>query len=296
MSEFRIATHKGELPIGSEEIQCFVLEDKTRVISGRSMTKSIGMKGRGPGMSRLVNHSTLRQFFTEELKESLANPIQYLPSKNAKAPKIGYEATVLLQVAEAILSARDARSLSTEQEHRYARHADLLIRAFAAVGIIALVDEATGYQQERENSELSQLLAAYIAPELVPWTKKFPDEFYQQLFRLRGWTYKPMSAARPKAAAKFTSMLVYEQLPEGIVEELRTRNPVIGTSGQRAHRNHQFLTEDIGSRHLEMHLAQVIALMRISPNWGSFMRHFHRAFPDKNGIQDELDFDMTESD
>lgn len=292
MPDFRAATHKGTLPVGAETIQCFVLDDKTRVISGRSMTKSIGMKGRGQGIERIANHPTLRPFLSDELKKSLAHPIQYLPSSNSKAPNLGYEATVLLQVAEAILNARDAQTLATEQELRYAQYADLLIRAFAAVGIIALVDEATGYQQERESSELTKLLSAYIAPELVPWTKKFPDEFYRHLFRLRGWTYKPMSVARPKAVAQFTSMLVYERLPAGIVDELRKRNPVTGDAGQRTYRHHQLLTEDIGNRHLEMHLAQVIALMRISPNWDAFLRHFRRAFPDGEGIQEELDLDL----
>lgn len=294
MTAPRIATHRGTLPIGNETIQCFVLDDKTRVISGRSMTKSIGMKGRGQGIERIVKHPTLRPFLDEELITAITEPLQYLPSKSSKTPIAGYEAPVLLKVAEAILNARDAKALKTEQELRYALHADLLIRAFAAVGIIALVDEATGYQEERDRDELSQILAAYIAPELIPWTKKFPDEFYRQLFRLRGWTYKPLSVARPKAVGKFTAQLVYDQLPKGVVEELRRRNPVIDQEGNRAHRHHQLLTVGLGDRHLEMHLAQVITLMRISPNWESFMRNFRRAFPGENGVQDELEFDFDE--
>jgi hypothetical protein len=232
--------------VGGEVIQCYVLNDKTRVISGRSMTKSIGMKGRGQGIERISNHPALKPFLTEDLKLALAEPIQYRASE-------------------------DAQALSTEQEHRYAQYADLLIRAFAAVGIIALVDEATGYQDERDRDELSQILSAYIAPELIPWTKKFPDEFYRHLFRLRGWNYKPMSVKRPKAVGQFTAQLVYDQLPPGVVDELRRRNPVIDEAGHRAYKHHQLLTDNIGNRHLEMHLAQVIALMRISPNWDAFL-------------------------
>lgn len=286
-----VATHRGVLPIGDENIQCFVLDDKTRVISGRSMTKSIGMRGRGPGIERISRHPTLRPFIDEDLRRALEEPIQYLPSSTSKAPSIGYEATVLLQVAEAVLRARDAHALSSEQEHRYAIYADTLIRAFAAVGIIALVDEATGYQEARDQDELGRILSAYISPELVPWTKRFPDEFYRQLFRLRGWQYKPLSVARPKAVAKFTSQLVYEKLPPGVVEELRRKNPVIDDDGHRAHRHHQFLSEEIGNRHLEMQLAQVIALMRISPNWDTFLRHFRRAFPGEGGVQEEFELD-----
>jgi hypothetical protein len=60
-----------------------------------------------------------------------------------------------------------------------------LLRAFATVGIIALVDEATGYQEVRKRNELQQILEAYLKDEFAPWTKKFPDEYYKHLLRLR---------------------------------------------------------------------------------------------------------------
>ena len=63
------------------------------------------------------------------------------------------------------------------------------MRAFARVGITALVDEATGYQYEREHDELQKILKAYISEELLPWQKRFPDIFYKELFRLNGWNY-----------------------------------------------------------------------------------------------------------
>src|ERR1017187_10215400 len=50
----RKATHKGTLKIAGQELPCFVLEDETRVISGRGMTAAIGMKGRGQGTARIA--------------------------------------------------------------------------------------------------------------------------------------------------------------------------------------------------------------------------------------------------
>jgi hypothetical protein len=290
-ARLRVATHRGRLPVGALEMQCAVLDDGTRVISGRSMTAAIGMKGRGSGAVRIPNHPTLRDFITPECRKMLENPIQYLPSPTSTRAVPGYEATLLLTLAESILQARDIGVLKTEQELRYAQYADQLVRAFAAVGIIALVDEATGYQVDRDRDELSRILKAYISPELLPWTKRFPDEFYRQLFRLRNWTYSPLTVARPKAVAKYTSMFVYEKLPPGVLDELRAKNPVVDEHGNRAHRHHQFLSESIGNRHLEMQLAQVTTLMRISPNWDSFVRNFRRAFPPAGDVQEELDFE-----
>lgn len=45
--------------------------------------------------------------------------------------------------------------------------------------------------------------------------------------------------------------------------------------------------------HLEKHLASIITLTRISPNWRTFERHFNRAFGKQPefGFIDELEED-----
>ncbi len=285
-------THKGNLHIADVAIPCFVLEDGRRVISGRGLTKAIGMKGRGPGASRIPTHSTLKPYITPELEEAINNPIEIM---SGGLPVDGYEATVLLSVCESILNARDAGVLKTRQEIHYARACEALVRAFAKVGIIALVDEATGYQADRDKEELQKILKAYIQPELLPWTKRFDKEFYEQLFRLRGWQYSPLSIKRPKLVSLLTVQLVYDKLPPGVLDELRRLNPVDAETGRRKHKHHQHLTESTGVRHLEKHLAVVIALMRISPNWRVFEAHFNRAFPSRY-VQDEMDFGEEEAD
>jgi hypothetical protein len=269
------ATHKGTLHIANVDLRCFVLEDQRRVISGRSLTEAIGMRGRGQGASRIPTHPALKGFIGADLALAIENPIQF---KSGGLPTAGFEATILLQICDAILNARDADALKTEQEQRYAKAADTLMRAFATVGIIALVDEATGYQAEREKDELQKILSAYIAPELMPWTRRFPPDFYEQMFRLWGWQYRPLSLKRPRHAGKLTVELVYKKLPPGVLEELRRKNPP-DEAGRRKHKHHQFLTNDVGNPHLEKQLAVVTALMRISPNWRVFMTHFSRAFP-----------------
>ena len=275
------ATHQGILPIGNVKIPCFVLDDGTRVISGRGMTTAIGMKGRGQGVIRISTHKTLKPFINNELEVAIKNPITFIGiGSRKKNPTAGYEATILHDLCQAVLQARDADALKTEQEKRYAHYCEILIRAFAKVGIVALVDEATGYQEERDRNELHKILEAYIAKELLPWAKRFPDEFYKQLFRLRGWKYSPISVKRPRYVGTLTNELVYEKLPPGVLDELRRKNPTI-KPGYRKHRHHQFLTEDIGNPHLERHIASVTTLMRASPNWRKFFGLFQRAFPTK---------------
>ncbi|MFC1877099.1 P63C domain-containing protein [Thermodesulfobacteriota bacterium] len=276
MAKMPKATHDGKLSIGNMEIPCFVLEDGTRVISGRSLTISIGMKGRGQGAIRITGHKTLKPFINNELAMAIENPIQFKGVGNRKTS--GYEATVLQELCDAILDAKNATALKTEQENRYAKQAEILIRSFAKIGIIALVDEATGYQYDRARDALEKILDRFIAKELRKWAKTFPDEFYENMFRLRGWQYVPFSVKRPGVVGKYTNDLIYERLAPGVLEELKRLTPR-DEKGRTKHRFFQRLTENVGHPRLREHLAAVIALMKASTKWDQFYRMIQRSLP-----------------
>ena len=179
--------------------------------------------------------------------------------------------------------------------------ADVIIRAFAKVGIIAVIDEVTGYQEVRDREELQKILAAYIAPHLMPYTSRFPMEFFEELFRLRGWKLQRLSTSKgspkgPRYAGKLINELIYKKLPPGVAEELREKNPVINDKGQRRYKNYMFLTADVGDPHLTKQVAVVGTLMKISPNWRTFERHFERAFPKPNAYAQQSLFQFEEED
>jgi hypothetical protein len=157
--------------------------------------------------------------------------------------------------------------------------ADILIRGLARVGIIALIDEATGYQYDRDRYDLERFLAVYLSEEHLKWAKMFPDEFYRQIYRLKNWQYPGGAGGKTPYIGRLTNELVYEKLPPGVLEELRVRNPVNPIKKRRQWTHHQFLSEDIGQPDLRNHLLQVIVLLRASANWTIFKRLFARAFP-----------------
>ena len=274
------------LRIGEVEIPCYVLEDGKRIIHQRGMVSALGMsrggssRGGGDRLAHFVAQKALSPFVSSDLLAVTAEPMVFRTPAGSLA--YGYDASVLADIAEAILKAREDGSLSRQQEH-IADKAEALIRAFARVGIIALVDEATGYQQLRARDELQKILAAYISPELLPWAKRFPDAFYEELHRVRGWPYKPESNARTAYIGKLTRALIYDPLPPGVIQELERRNPYDPTKKRRKHLHHQLLTDKIGNPHLEKQIVSVTTLLRISDNWSDFTRHFSKAFPPGDG-------------
>lgn len=290
------ATHAGTLNIGERDLLCAVLEDKTRVISKTAIFKAFGRTKRGRkkdeirvlNMPSFIDANNLQPFIDRDLQEVLV-PLTYI-NVHGKITT-GYKAEILPLLCDVYLLAREAGVL-TKQQIPLAIASEIIVRSLSKVGIIALVDEATGYQAERDRNELHKILEAYISRELMPWTKRFPDEFYKELFRLRGWQYNPLSIARPGYAGTLTNELVYEKLPPGVLDELKTKNPKT-LGGNRRYRHHQFLTDDIGNLHLEKHLSSVITLMRISSNWAEFEHLFNKAFP---GSETQLEIEFEKED
>jgi P63C domain-containing protein len=101
---------------------------------------------------------------------------------------IGYRAELLPDVLDIFADGDRAGVLRANQRH-IAEACRLLSRGLTRVGIIGLVDEATGYQKERAANALAKILEQFIAKELQPWVPTFPESFYEQICRLRDLDY-----------------------------------------------------------------------------------------------------------
>jgi P63C domain len=285
------------LRIGDVEIPCYVLSDGRRVLVNRGMVSALGMsKGRAGGggdrLTAFTRTKAIEPFIDNELRATIEEPIRF-KAPNGKLA-FGYEATILADICNAVLRGRDAGLLLKQQQHIAVR-CEILLRSFAKVGIIALVDEATGYQADREQEALQKLLELYIAKDLVSWAKMFPDEFYKEIFRLRGWDWQSTGGKRPKFVGKLTNHVVYERLPPEVVEELRQKSPP-GESGQRRVKLFQWLNLDFGQPVLKTHIIGVLALMRAASDWARFDRMLERSYPKPGRLQTEMELQDRRTD
>jgi hypothetical protein len=299
------ATHEGALTIAELTLQCAVLQDGRRVLSERGVLKALGMSGGGSQFKRgiidpsaadgdavrlpmFVANVTLRPFIGNELLALLMQPVLYRSKKGGQLAR-GLEATLIPKVCEVWLRARDAKVLRANQLGP-ALKADALMRGLANTGIIALVDEATGYQEVRDRQALQAILDAFLRKEFAAWAKRFPDEYFHEIFRLRGWKWDELrkqsgKGQGPRVIGKYTNDIVYSRLAPGILDELQMRNPP-SAAGQRRVHHHRFFTEEIGHPALAQHLSNVITLMRGAENWEEFKRLLNRAIPPKTDLRD----------
>ena len=272
---------EGVLKIGELELNVAVLDGGVRVITTSAVFKALNRPTRGN--SRVINipvfmdAKNLQPFISKDLME-VTKKVVFI-DKNGKK-QTGYEASILPLVSELYLKARENGVITTKSQLATAQKAEILSRSLARVGIISLVDEATGYQYKRDKNDLQVILGAYISEEVAKWQLTFTEEFYDQIFRLWKQTYnkaKPKQS-RPAFFGTLTNKYIYKPIQSGVVlDEIKQK----ASDDNNKARFHQYLTEDIGKKHLVKQITEVTVLMSICDDKNQFIELFKKKY-DKN--------------
>lgn len=289
ISEVEYGSDDKPLRLGDIELACYVLKDElhTRVFSYSGFIEALGLTKRGGELQKFVEQSGLEKYLPKEALDALADPVAFSPPGGGRAN--GYPVTLLVDLCAAILEAR--RYWQLPAHYRMAEfRAEVILKAVGKTGIIALVDEVTGYDARRTET-LQAILTAYLRAELAVWSKRFPDEFYKEIYRLRGWPWKGRGFNPPGVVAHYTKDLIYARLAPNILKELEKRNPVIGPGKGRPVKHHQLLTDEVGYPALETHLYTVIKFMNASDEWDPMMRLVDRALP---RLDETIQLDLLE--
>ncbi|MDZ4684816.1 MAG: P63C domain-containing protein, partial [Planctomycetaceae bacterium] len=243
----------------------------------------------GEGGNRLARFSTgksIKPYIPDRVRDAIVKPLMFVMPKNGDLA-YGYEATILVDLCDAVLNARRDDSLMPHQLH-IAAQCEVLVRAFAKTGIVALVDEATGFQLYRAQDALAEILESFISEELRRWVRTFPLAYFREMCRLRNVTFNG-DMRFPAYFGHLTNDVIYSRLAPGVLKELKNRTT--GEYGRRK-KMFQWLTDDVGHPKLLQHLGSVVTLMKLSKTWDEFMDKLNMIRPpygDHPGLFDDLD-------
>jgi hypothetical protein len=286
-SDLPQAEYEGSFFIGDTQVNCAVLPNAQRIITQGTFLKLLG-RSRSPkggtgvfstvdGLPIFLQNEALTPYITEELAMS-TTPVFYTGKNGGKG--VGYDARIVPKVADVYLKLRDAALRSGNPvPKRYEKTviaADILVRGLADQGIISMVDDATGYQRDRAKDAVVKILEQFVAKAIQPWMHTFPDEFYEELFRLRGLHYPTVK--KPQYIGHLTNDIIYARLAPSVLEELKNNTPR-DAKGRHAQQLHRRLTPDIGHPKLRELLASVITLMKLSNNYDEFHDLLERIHP-----------------
>jgi addiction module HigA family antidote len=279
---------RGDLNIGGWLLRCYVTPDEQRLISSEHLLALLGFKG--PNAKQrcvdLINSPYLQGERMAKLRRQLSNPTKLVGPEHEVV--YAYDGSLVIDYCRALMDVRRVGGLP-DWAAKYAEQAELIVASVAKVGIAALIDEATGHQSRRHREALQRLLSRYFKEEYAAWTKRFPDWFYEELFRLKGWQWNALSTKRPSIVGKVTKDIVYSRLEAGVLEELENRNPLL-EGGKRKTKHHQWLSDEVGHPALDTHFYALRGLMRASIDWRRFYHTLQLAFPKQSeSVQLELD-------
>jgi hypothetical protein len=270
---------RGALKMGDLELECHVLNDGRRVLTQREVVRAISGGRESGNLGRYLDRNPLTA------SNFQAGPVIRFNVPGVPQTAIGYEATLLIEICDKYLEARDQKLLKGRQ-YNLAAQAEIIIRACAKVGIIALIDEATGYEKVRAKNALQLKLQAFIADDLQEWARMFPEEFWYELARLEGVRYSARS--RPLRWGKYVMMFVYDAIDPDVGRELRKKNP-----NPRFMRNHHQWLKQFGRDKVHDQIQRVVTIMKLCEDMDDFREKFAKVFK-KTPLQlsfDDLSFD-----
>ncbi len=274
------ATHEGVLEIGEIEISCAVLEDRRRVLTQSDFMVALGRARQAKGREHYQGDVNLPAFLTAQNLKPFIDSDLYVTSSQLVFKRLsggrafGYPAELLPRVCEVFLKARDANALTKGQEH-IAKQAELLIRGLATIGILALVDEATGFQYERPRRDLEEQLKKFLSESLRRWVRTFPADYFKHLCRLRGVELRA-DMKLPQYFGNLTNNLIYRRLAPGLLRKLKERRE---ERGSKSNKLFSWLSEDVGLRGVLVHLGAVVGIMKLHKNYDAFERQLDQIAP-----------------
>lgn len=285
------ATHEGILMIGDMEIPCAVLDNGMRVLTQSGVMMALGRARQAKGrqyydgdvnLPAFITAKNLKPFIPQELTVT-SSQIEFVALTGNVA--FGYMAELLPKICGVFLDAGAAKVLAHSQKH-IAERAMILIRGFASVGIIALVDEATGYQYDRPRRDLEEYLKKFLSESLRRWVRTFPGEYFKQLCRLKGVQLRP-DMKLPQYFGHLTNDLVWRRIAPGLLRALKERRSERGSPSNKLH---SWTSDELGKPELLLHLGMVIGLMKLHTDYEEFHKQLDtiaRVYPDEPGLFDD---------
>jgi hypothetical protein len=280
-----------DLNLGTAKISCAVVEidnEMVRLISSSGLMSAIGRPWKGSykrtERPNFLEANNLAPFITKELEDVLELIEYRTPSGGIKQ---GYRAEIVPLVCEVYLRARETPGALHASQQKIAKACEIIMRSLAKLGIVALVDEATGYQEIRDRVALQRILDRYLTDEWAKWSRTFEPDFYRELFRLKGIEYHSDTTKKPSYVGHWTNDIIYSRLAPGVLDELRRKNPRNEATGNRSRKHHQHMTRDYGHPELKELLSNVTFLMKSCATYDEFKRRLNAARA-KHGDTPEL--------
>lgn len=259
------------------DAECYVLDDadKTVVVSKAGLSRLLSLGGHGAHVDRLLNAQYMADYVDPILLEKMQKPLIFNGSLGYKfrfTGAQGYDITVIGDIANALIKANIAGALP-KSRYEAAKQAQALANASMKAGLKGLAYAIAGYRPEVQ--EVIDAFKAFVREEARQYEKEFPDELYEEWYRLYGLN-RP-EKGRPIRFGQLTNMQIYVPLAKSkgkILEQIRASRD---ENGKQSDKLHLFLSE-IGVKALRQHIGKLLGVAAMSDNKEEYEAGIEKVF------------------
>ncbi|WP_313242093.1 P63C domain-containing protein [Stenotrophomonas sp.] len=224
-------SHHGTVRFGTLEAAAVVLHDGRRGFLAKQFAQVLGYieKTQGRRFDRF-----LADFAPKYMIGKVKAGCPVLNPGHGRAHFI--EAEAVMEAVGNVLRAAIAGKTHKQQARQVSACVEINL-ALGMVGLVALIDEATGYQYHRAPDALQDLISKLIRQHASDWQRQFEPDYYSALAKVTGTAFTSGAHGRPPIWGAITRKWVYEVcFPNEVLEEMRGRQDV----GEKLH---QWLTD-----------------------------------------------------
>jgi hypothetical protein len=268
------------------DVECYVLADleKTAMISQTGMARVLGLSARGNAFPRFINSKAMADFVGAEVRQKLANPLKFQWGTGGAgmppATIFGFQATLLIDVCQAILAAAAEKKLRGARYENIIKQANIIVGASAKSGITGVVYALAGYSPSTE--EVIAAFKLYVQEEAKKYEPEFPAELYMQWHRL--YQIPVPERGKPWHFKHLTVRHIYHPLAKSSGKLLKLLKALQSADEGRKKKLFQFLNE-VGARALRIHLGRVLEMAESSPDATTYEYRIRQRFGDQQELE-----------
>lgn len=280
--DIRRAEFKGTIRVGETSIGCALLDDGTRVVVDRDLALAFGRKKQmrrrtdesGVKLPSYLSASPLKRFVTAAvLSELSTTTIVRAPNRSTILAR---PAQILQTTCQCWLDAKAEGKLSSQQAPIATFAVEMMATIEAAGGISALVDKATGYDMVVVREAVVQSLEGKIDADFLPWLRRFPSDLFREFFRVSEILYSSERVSEALNLDDLIQQFIISRLSEVALKEIKRS----ASSVDKRPRPLAAFSLDTGDRDLDIAIAELAVVLRISKTRDSLKANLKAAFPD----------------
>ncbi len=282
---------EGQIPLGRTYLDVAVLEDGTRVVAERQLGAAFSRRDQihlsrsttGKRLPRFLSVRRLKPYITPEFEASLAQISVFRTVDGS--PLQGRPVSIIPELCRVWVRALDAGDLREFRHQGIARDAGALLEVIAeSKGIDSLVDARTSFDEVQARDELMRMIDPFIPTDFRGWTRRFPDQFFRQIFRLESWDLRPGFVQPMPYLGQLVTNYIFGQLPSGVLDELKKTAPVI-EAGFRGATGTPALIAETGNQFLDGLVTAITSVLCTSVDNHILQTNLAKMFPKARPIR-----------